>query len=191
MIQLPDGSQVTLNSSSVIAYNPDNFNESREIELNGEAFFEVKTGSTFKITTGEITTTVLGTSFNIYARNEIVEVKCMTGKVAVSNNQKEITLNPGQKIMTRSNELLKDLEEFNTKNAISWIDGKFYYDNTPFELVVNELQLQFGVKIKGTGFSGRYYSGYFDKEDLQAALKQVFVPMGYSYKVEENTVLIQ
>ena len=104
---LPDGSIVRLDASSSITYKPKKWLKEREVKLSGVAFFEVKKGSKFVVFTDKGQVEVLGTSFNINARDEKFEVICKTGKVAVSNNgnSSKVTLNPGQKSFLKYNQL--------------------------------------------------------------------------------------
>lgn len=188
---LPDGSSVNLNSSSNLSYNPDTFEGDRSLELDGEAYFEVKPGNTFSVYSHGVTTTVLGTSFNIYGRGAKVDVACLSGKVKVEDNKKSVILSPGEKVVSLKRSLNVEKKPFEDAKAISWLDGKFYYENENFELVVSEVQRQFGVVIEGPSFENRFYSGYFDKESVEVALRQVFVPMGYSYEIKDNKIFIQ
>jgi ferric-dicitrate binding protein FerR (iron transport regulator) len=83
--RLPDGTDIILNAASSIKY-PDHFPEGkREVFLSGEAFFDVKrdTSSPFIVHNDKITTTALGTSFNIKATNNEVNVALATGRVSV------------------------------------------------------------------------------------------------------------
>ena len=89
---LPDGSLVEINAASQISYHPYWWNIDRAVNLEGEAFFEVKKGSKFNVNSTYGNTEVLGTSFNIYARNHKYKVFCKTGKVSVSNNTSTVKL---------------------------------------------------------------------------------------------------
>ena len=85
---LPDGSKVWVNRHSTLSYAA-NFNEKvREVQLQGEAFFEVKKdqGRPFTVLANETRTQVLGTSFNVraYGAEDSVEVAVVTGRVAFS-----------------------------------------------------------------------------------------------------------
>lgn len=96
---LPDGSLVWLKDSSRLEY-PSRFNGAvREVRLHGEALFEVAKNPEFPfiIHAGQMTTKVLGTSFNIKSRNKQAEVVVFTGKVTVSTAAQTITLAPSQK----------------------------------------------------------------------------------------------
>ncbi|MDP4820086.1 MAG: FecR family protein, partial [Saprospiraceae bacterium] len=87
---LPDGSTVTLNALSSVRFDPDGWSENRSLELQGEAYFEVRKGSSFEVLTPDGTITVLGTAFNVFAREGAFKVVCFEGKVRVAaNNQSE------------------------------------------------------------------------------------------------------
>ena len=66
-VVLPDGSKVDLNAESKISYKPLWWFISRDVELKGEAYFEVEKGSTFDVRSGQYTVSVLGTSFNVFS----------------------------------------------------------------------------------------------------------------------------
>lgn len=97
ILVLSDGSEIRLNSESKITF-PETFGErAREVTLEGEAFFEVAHNleKPFVVRTGDLTTTVLGTSFNIkaFSKEEDIEVTVATGKVRVEAGE---TTSPSQ-----------------------------------------------------------------------------------------------
>ena len=67
-VTLPDGSKVNLNADSRLTYKPYQWIISRNVELEGEAFFEVKQGKRFSVKSNQNKVNVLGTSFNIFSR---------------------------------------------------------------------------------------------------------------------------
>ncbi|MBN2775257.1 MAG: FecR domain-containing protein, partial [Prolixibacteraceae bacterium] len=91
-VNLPDGSVVDLNGQSSVKYNPYWWKVNRTVKFEGEGYFEVEKGKYFSVVSNNGITTVLGTSFNIYSRDENYEVNCLTGKVQVEvlNGLKEI-----------------------------------------------------------------------------------------------------
>ncbi|MEM6877501.1 MAG: FecR domain-containing protein [Bacteroidota bacterium] len=115
-LELPDGSQVWLNSGSQLSYLK-TF-ESRQTQLVGEAFFDVVRDplNPFTITTGEVETRVLGTSFNIRAyADKAVEVSVATGRVAVEAADQQVELEPGQAVTYQAKERV--LETVKTTSA--------------------------------------------------------------------------
>ncbi|MEM9928853.1 MAG: FecR domain-containing protein, partial [Bacteroidota bacterium] len=98
-VKLPDGSIITLNKDTELTYVADK--NTRQLELTGEAFFDVARDEArpFTIITGDLTTTVLGTSFNIRAYpDEELEVSVKSGKVAVAAAEEEVVLVKAEKV---------------------------------------------------------------------------------------------
>jgi len=102
MVTLPDGTKIWINAGSKIVYDQ-NFNlSSREIILVGEAYFDVKTNPDlpFLVHVSNINVKVVGTAFNIkaYPEENVIETTVERGKVYLTCREKQITLNPKQKV---------------------------------------------------------------------------------------------
>ncbi|MCJ7821167.1 MAG: FecR family protein [Bacteroidales bacterium] len=78
-IYLPDNSKVSLNAQSTISYKPLMWRFARTVEFEGEACFDVVKGNQFEVISARGKTVVLGTTFNIYSRNNDYQVTCITG----------------------------------------------------------------------------------------------------------------
>lgn len=191
---LPDGSSIVLNAGSEISFQPVGWENDREIQLEGEAFFEVEKGSPFEVVSTLGTVEVLGTNFNVYAREEKFAVACFTGKVKVSEEkrQDEHVLTPGKGIESIENQT--KLYDFEPQAEAGWRHGEFVFENDPLMLVLDELQRQYDLEIDlQADISGRNYTGQFTNNDLQGALQMICLPMELAYKLEENgkKVIIQ
>jgi ferric-dicitrate binding protein FerR (iron transport regulator) len=154
---LADGTKVWLSPNSKLNY-PDKFRgDQRLISLDGEAFFEVKHDSKhpFIIKTGTVSTTVLGTSFNIsaYPKHNTINVTLVTGKVAVAlkaNNQSqsEVMLPNQQIIVDKAN---KKLTKVDFPSAASFLNkrlGLFEYKGAVLLEVIKDIELQYDVQIQ-------------------------------------------
>ena len=75
-IDLPDASHVSLNALSSLTFNKKDWDDERDITLNGEAYFKVAKGERFTVNTSSGIVTVLGTQFNIKQRDNLFEVVC-------------------------------------------------------------------------------------------------------------------
>lgn len=195
---LPDNSVVTLNSQSSISVLEDSWESDRKVRLEGEAFFEVEPGSKFTVVTDYGEVTVLGTSFNVYARPSGFEVTCKTGSVKVSFKESEMTLKPGYKAYyTEFSKPSTDLSilktvEVSVNEIGAWREGNFYYDGINLQEVINEMERQFDIEIDvSANLSGLFYNGYFSKMNLTEALQLVFIPMGLTFEMEGNQVNVQ
>jgi ferric-dicitrate binding protein FerR (iron transport regulator) len=185
---LPDKSNIKLNAGSSVKFNKRKWSSNRVIYLDGEAFFKVKKGKSFKVITKKGTIAVLGTTFNVSARGDKLEVYCETGKVSVLSTD-TVLLTAGMKsLQTKTNQKTK-VEKATTHDA-TWRIGEFWFNNAPLEEVLNEIERQFNVSIEYQITEQRYYSGYFNKKSLAEALTNVLDPMGLQYRINNNKISI-
>uniref|UniRef100_UPI0040477D3F FecR family protein n=1 Tax=Roseivirga sp. TaxID=1964215 RepID=UPI0040477D3F len=190
ILTLPDASVITMNSSSEIRYNSDEWPKKRNLQLFGEAFFEVTKGKDFTVETANGSISVLGTSFNVYAREGQLRVTCKTGKVRVNSNNEELILTAGQMATLVNNEL--QFSEYPVNKIGTWREGDFYFDAASLTDVIKELERQFDIQLNVTGnIEDRFYSGFFNKNNLQEALQLVFVPMGLHFEIKNGEVIVE
>lgn len=159
-ITLTDGTQVWVNNGSRLRY-PEKFNQStREVFLEGEAFFDVAHQSKpFIIRTGKMVTQVLGTSFNVraFAADKINTVSVVSGKVGVTvpgSRQKQVVfLVRNQELaFDKQNNNVNTISDIDAGSAAAWIANKIRFRNTPFAQAMTELERTYGVQI---GYSGK------------------------------------
>lgn len=186
---LPDGSVVNINAASQISYAPYWWAISREVELAGEAFFEVEKGSAFQVKSPQGTTQVLGTSFNIYARNTDYQVFCATGKVSVNApKSEEVILTPNQFTELVGNDLVKKENDKKKNEVLSWRTGKFIYNSTPLERVLKDFERFYDTQltIEIENIETYPYTGAFERSvSLQTALE--IVCSSFDFKLEKKS----
>lgn len=182
---LPDGSTVSLNSGSKITYNKKNWDHSRELSLNGEAFFKVTKGNKFSVKTPEGIVTVLGTQFNVSTRDGLFAVACYEGLVSVAYNDTLIKLPAGKKIQIENGKLILDKT---TDNPLPvWLQDESSFENAPLQRVVKELERQYAVKISLENVDlTKRYSGSFTHKNLEVALRSICEPLQLHYKIHTN-----
>ncbi len=183
---LPDGSSVILNAQSTLSFDPDHWDQARGILLEGEAYFTVRPGSTFLVKTSGADIRVLGTEFNVFARDQRIDVACFTGKVEVSAAGERLLLNPGDAAQTAENGRL-EAYAFDKEGKAAWKKGEFYFDKVALKFVIEELERQFNVVVLMPSNTERIYTGFFTNQDLPAALEMVCLPMGLNYTFEDKT----
>lgn len=150
-IILSDGSIVHLNSGSKLTYS-DGFNKSnRNVELNGEAYFEVteQGGKNFTVKTSKYKVVVKGTKFNItsYQEDNYITTTLMEGIVELLYRDETVLMKPGESVQlnVRSNKLLRtDVQSGQYK---SWVEGNIKYDSIILEELLNRLARQYDVVI--------------------------------------------
>jgi len=156
-ITLPDGTLVSLNSDSKISYPKKFSGKTREVKLEGEAFFQVKPNKNmpFIIQVGNAQVKVLGTSFNVnaYPMAKQIEVIVETGRVQFMNQSPEIQdaseliLNPGDKGTLDCSDHLMLKTSNQDPNFMAWKTRNFIFTATPLSEVVKELEKVYKVEI--------------------------------------------
>ena len=187
---LPDQSKVQLNSNSQIDFKSKEWEKNREVMLNGEAFFDVEKGNSFKVMTSEGIIEVLGTEFNITVRDNYFEVQCYEGKVRVTSSgaDNEVILTQGKAFrITNKN---AEVWDFILKEP-NWLKGESAFNKTPLSEVIISLENQFNVTFDKSNIDfTKRFTGSFTHSDINLALKTVFVPMEISFKPNKEKTII-
>lgn len=185
--ELPDGSNIVLNAGSQINYKPYWWWANRHVDLQGEAFFEVKKGKTFTVESAIGTTEVLGTSFNIFSRGERYEVTCITGKVKVmsKSTQHSVIIHPAQKANLQKTGQLEIEEKVNTENVKAWMSDRLVFTSLPITEVFKEIERQYEIEIIVPEGLSQHYTGSFEKsESVEKVLN--FICRPFEFKVEKK-----
>jgi len=188
LVVLPDSSTVELNAASTLSYNQFGWKHHRLVILDGEGFFSVKKGKRFEVKTNHGNVVVLGTSFNVFARNENFFVVCKTGKVKVESIN-TVVLTPGLKAFKNKDQKI-NIENAIVEHETAWQNGEFWFNNVRLIDVLNELERQFDIKIVYKDIENRRYTGYFNIKSLQDALTAVCSPMQLKFKNENDKTYI-
>jgi ferric-dicitrate binding protein FerR (iron transport regulator) len=191
--QLPDESVVEINADSKIDYNKLLWWVNRGVSLEGEAFFKVKKGEKFTVSSRLGSTQVLGTSFNIYSRGEDYKVECIDGSVKVIyiGGKDEITLSAGKGAQF-VNSKEDRIYEFNIDDRKDWRDGEFYFNNESLNKVFKALSRQYNIYLKfSKDIDNIKYTGYFNDRNLENALTLICDPFDLSYQISDGYVVIE
>lgn len=187
-ITLPDNSKVMLNAKSKLFYNKSDWESKRNLNLEGEAYFEVTKGKTFSVKTHQGTVTVLGTQFSVNADDTTFEVICYEGKVKVTHATDTRILTKGKALRL----IAQDIEDWElTTNAPSWLQQKSTFNNTPLKQVITALEKQYDVVIDASkiDISAIRYTGGFTHNDLDKALKTVFQPLKIKFTFGKKNII--
>jgi ferric-dicitrate binding protein FerR (iron transport regulator) len=188
LVMLPDASEARLNAASTLTFSED-WSNNRTVQLNGQAFFDVKKGSKFQVVTSVGLVEVLGTSFDVFARDTDFRVECRTGKVRVTAGNQSVDIVPGFTAFLENDRLL--VGEFNMSEA-DWRNGEFIYKDADLSEIFDELSRQFNIQFEIPAMEGRKYTGRFNNKNLEEALQLVCQPMAMRYTIlNEQTVRIE
>lgn len=184
-LQLPDGSQVVLDSGSAIAVD---FSETRRDVrlLSGQAFFEVKPDPSkpFHVQAQELEVAVTGTAFNVDLASRSIAVAVLHGSVKVSRGASQQLLSPG---LTLGQQLQFDrtsgqalIQNLPPQRMTAWRNGQLVADNARLGDMVDQLRryLPGTVVLRDPQLADRRITGVYDIANPQAALRAMVQPYG-------------
>ena len=192
-LSLPDGSTIILNADSKLKY-PAGFGKNlREVYLNGEAYFNVRhdPSKPFVVHSGTLSTTVLGTKFNVSAfQNEKnIAVSLVEGSVKVSKEvsgtvENIVMLQPEQQLLYNKEKMISTVEQFNIQETVGWKENVLIFRKEPFKNVLIKLERAYGIKFELTdkSFGNRKITANFKNESLWTISETLKRLTGLQYK---------
>lgn len=200
---LSDGSSVQLNSGSVLKY-PNAFenNNSREVYLEGEAYFKVfkNNDSPFVVNTKAVSTMVYGTEFNVsaYKDNKASEVVLVEGSVGVKDNS-DTRGNPNYEKIVPSQKasLCKgskgiQITQVKIDKYVAWTKGKLMFDNDKFTQIIRILERRYNVQIENNyiEIERLRFTGNFETDSIEKILNTIKMHSNFSYEIDGEKITI-
>ncbi|NML23999.1 DUF4974 domain-containing protein [Pseudoflavitalea sp. G-6-1-2] len=196
LLRLPDSSVVYLNAASSLSI-ASNFNDStREVALQGEAFFEVKHDADrpFKVKVGSLTTRVYGTAFNIegYSASSQLRVALKNGKIGIRQAaMPEQLLKPGEMMLYHKADSTTEIHQVTESSIGDWATGQISFYKTPIRDAFTIIENKYGVKFKYPGsLQNQTITASFGKESLQKVLKHLSFVWDLRFQQEKDTVYV-
>lgn len=193
---LPDGSVVTLNKHSSVAYQKDfTASDKREISLNGEAFFQVKPDRSkpFTIHVNEVTVTVLGTSFNVKSTKQKTEVVVETGLVQVQNATHMAKAKPREVVTVYKAQSTLVKERVKDDFYKYYRTHKLVCSDTPlYELVetLNDIY-EVNIIIENPQITRRKINTVFDELPLNQVLSIISETLNVSVEKHDDRIILK
>lgn len=190
-VALPDGSIITLNKNAVLHY-PEAFTAgTREVYLSGEAFFQIAKDPArpFIIHTNDMTTTVVGTSFNIRSAPVEVVVSVATGKVKVSNGRQTEILLPNEKMTYKEQSFKKEPTGL---TELHWMNRTLVFKDTSLEDAAKLIEEHFDVTVsfQHSALKKCLITGTFKNQSLETVLSAIAFSNDVRYEIINDTVML-
>lgn len=192
-VTLPDGSTVKLNAESRITYQSDFGEHNRNLVLEGEAFFDVMPDPSvpFNIRTGDLTTTVVGTSFNInaYPASPQIRVAVRTGKVKVASGEadtEKMLLLPDEMSVFEKKDGSLTSRQFDPLSEFGWVSNTIVLTNADFKEIKRVLEKEYAVTFvveKGLNVKEDFSARFKD-----APIRKVLDALNYTSRFQYNLV---
>lgn len=168
---LPDDTQVAVNAVSDLQYNAALWSLRREVRLRGEAYFNVTKGRKFTVETPEGKVEVIGTRFTVKSHDDRLRVFCHEGKVRVSNGSHSITLSPGEGLVLDGKQIQRRTNK--TEYKPSWLLNRLHFENDPINLLLAEIERQYGVAITLKAQRTKKFTGTLPRQNINEALQVI------------------
>lgn len=149
---LEDGTVITLNKNSRLSYSDKYGKDSRNVKLEGEAYFEVAKDSNkpFQVEMNGASITVLGTHFNVKADAESDDITAtlVEGSIRFEGAKQNIVMTPNQQLTFNRSTNKVDVKEIDTETFTAWKDGLLKYKSIPFIELIENLKDIYQVEIR-------------------------------------------
>jgi ferric-dicitrate binding protein FerR (iron transport regulator) len=188
---LPDSTLVWLNAGSKITYFQDFGIVSRDVEMVGEAYFEVTKNKEvpFNVKSKDLSVQVLGTKFDFrnYADDKEVMVALLEGKVSFANQLKRTPvgyLSPNEKVVLDKKSGNAIVSSIRATNASEWTNGYLFFDEKLLPDITRELERSYNVKIDITNESLKSYRFYGDFVQRELTINEILDILVLTRKIQ-------
>jgi len=201
LLTLHDGSTVLMNGNSQVWVHSDNFISLRELELEGEAYFDVVDipESPFIIHAKNATIEVLGTAFNVktYDWHDNVQVAVSEGRVSFTSklshlDKRSVTLAKGQFAYFDFNDNDFVVENFGVENYLVWKSGRLIFKDLPLEKVCLQLNRLYDVECSfdDKALKDLSLTSNFSGESLDKTLSVIALSLGINYQFDNDKKVV-
>jgi ferric-dicitrate binding protein FerR (iron transport regulator) len=194
-VKLPDGTTVWLNSSSSLKYSFAFNHKEREVELTGEAYFQVAKNKSkrFRVKSGALYVDVYGTSFDVKNYPDInqQEITVAEGIVGISDHTKEFRkITKGEKAMLDKQSGVINFTTDDPELVSAWKNNELVFKDTPIKDVIKALESWYGVNIKYEKqmMNKHSYSFKIKTESFKEVMDMMKIMTPFEYKINGKDV---
>jgi len=195
VIVLSDGTKVYLHSGSYLRYPVSFGSSSRNVTLEGRAYFDVsKSKVPFIVSTDDMKVEVLGTTFDVEAKRSAAKssVILIEGSVKVHTDGISRIINPDEMFSFNREDREASVKSVDSRAMTQWKDGILVLRDISFNDMLESLSVWYGVEIinKTTVSVNERFNGKFDRENIEAAVKTVALSAKVRYRIEKGKLII-
>jgi transmembrane sensor len=194
-IVLPDGSKVWLNAASSIKFPSVFKGKIREVELKGEAYFEVAKNAAmpFKVKSAHAQIEVLGTHFNVraYPDEKVMKTTLVEGAVKITSGNLSNVLKPGEQAVLNGDNGMKVINDVDADVETAWKDGLFQFKDASIEEIMRQVALWYNLKISFEGeIPQRYFTGKISRNVKASEFLNMLNYTGVKFKLESGNIIV-
>ena len=194
-VVLPDGSKVWLNAASSIKFPSVFKGKIREVELKGEAYFEVAKNAAmpFKVKSAHAQIEVLGTHFNVraYDDEKAMKTTLVEGAVKISSGNLTNVLKPGDQAVLKGGNGMKVINDVDADVETAWKDGLFQFKDASIEEIMRQAALWYNLKISFEGeIPQRYFTGKISRNVKASEFLNMLKYTGVKFRIESGNIIV-
>jgi len=203
-VVLPDGSKVWLNASSSLHFPTAFVGNTREVELTGEAYFEVahissfgggrEEAKPFQVKVNDMRVEVLGTHFNVnaYQDENAIRTSLLEGSVKITKGAVSDLLKPGQQGVIKKNENKIEIKKADMDEVIAWKNGLFQFDGANITTIMREIGRWYNVDIIYAGkVPVRSFEGKISRDAQLSDVLKILALSNVKFSVEGKKIIVE
>lgn len=194
-ITLSDGSLVFLNSGSKLEFPVGFRGTERKVKLTGEAYFEVAKdlSKPFIVVSGNGTTEVLGTKFNVsnYPEDGLIKATLLEGKIKFSHNSSKEAeiLRPGQQAVLKENNI--EVQAVHAEDFMAWKDNRFIFKNEELSVIMRQLSRWYDIEVDYNNLPDRrLYANISTENNLSEVLRMLSLTSDLKFNIDGRRVSV-
>ena len=194
-IILPDGSNVWLNAASSLRFPTAFSGKTREVQLNGEAYFEVAKNPAmpFTVKVNEMAVQVLGTHFNVmaYQDESSIQTTLLEGAVNIQHGAQAMLLKPGQQARLTTAGKMTLNEKVDVEEVTAWKNGYFHFNHESLEGVMRQIGRWYDAEVTYEGdIPVREFGGKIERSSSVTEVMKILELSKVRYRIEGKRIVI-
>lgn len=199
-IRLPDGTHVVLGPLSSIRVAADYGQTAREVEIRGDAWFDVvhEPGKPFTVHAGSATVIDIGTRFAVRIDSSRgVAVTVTEGSVSLRNSntpvERGVILEAGDNGLLNEDGEVVALRGAATGDDVAWLQGRLVFRDAPIDEVIISMRRWYGIELRvaDSSLKGRHLTATFDGDSAGTALEIIRLALGATIEQTGDTAIIR
>lgn len=192
---LPDGSKVWLNAASSIRFPTAFIKKERQVQVTGEAYFEVAKDETtpFTVSVNDMQVKVLGTEFNImaYTNEPAIQTTLLKGAVEIREGNSRARLEPGQQARVSKEGKIRLVEHLDLDEVMAWKTGLFQFSDDDIGHIMRQIARWYNVEVMyENGIPEGHITGKIPRNTNLSQVLKILQLSGIHFKIEGKKVIV-
>lgn len=195
-LTLSEGTKISVNSGSKVIYYNDYNKENRTVQLDGEAFFDVKHNpeKPFIVHCKDIKIQVLGTKFGIkaYENEENISVVLNSGRIRLVTPGEEIEMNPNDRIVYNKTTQKALRQKVNAEDYTDWRQNRLRFENESLETIMKTISRMHNIDIvfENSEIKKQRFTGTIDNTNIEGVLNTIRLTSSVNYKTKNGIIYL-